>query len=122
MRNGEHNLQTACVRYFRLKYPNRIIFAIPNGAKRSARQGAYYKEEGLTAGVPDLFIPEPVGSFSGFFIEMKTESKTSKPSAVQVEMIKRLEERGYKVIICRSIDNFIAEVDSYFKQKNSANG
>ena len=120
--NREHNLQTACVRYFRLKYPNKIIFAIPNGAKRSARQGAYYKEEGLTAGVPDLFIPEPVGRFSGFFIEMKTESKTSKPSAVQVEMIKKLEKRGYKVIICRSIDNFIAEVDSYFKQKNSANG
>lgn len=118
MRTGEHNLQKACVTWFRLQYPNYILFAIPNGAKRTARQGHYYKEEGLTAGVPDLMIAEPVGYFSGFFVEMKTENKNSKPSPAQVEMIKKLQARGYKVAICRSLDSFIAEVTNYFKSAN----
>lgn len=122
MRTEEHNLQKACVTWFRLQYPNYIIFAIPNGAKRTARQGHYYKEEGLTAGVPDLMIAEPVGYFSGFFIEMKTENKNSKPSPAQVEMIKKLQARGYKVAICRNLDSFIAEVTSYFKSANPIQG
>ena len=118
MRTEEHNLQKACVTWFRLQYPNYIIFAIPNGAKRTARQGRYYKEEGLTAGVPDLFIPEPNETYAGLFIEMKTESKSSKATPAQVEMIKKLQARGYKVAICRSLDSFIAEVTNYFKSAN----
>ena len=115
MKTNEHQLQVACVNYFRIKYPNYLIFSIPNAGKRSVRAGVYYKAEGLVAGVPDLFVPEPCGYFSGLFIEMKTESKNSKPSPAQVEMIKKLQARGYKVVICRSLDNFITEVTNYFK-------
>lgn len=33
------------------------IFAIPNGEARSRTTGARLKAEGVSAGVPDLFIP-----------------------------------------------------------------
>ena len=67
-------------------------------------------------------IAEPVGYFSGFFIEMKTENKNSKPSPAQVEMIKKLQARGYKVAICRNLDSFIAAVTNYFKSANPIPG
>lgn len=114
MKNIEHNLQVACVKWFKLQFPNKIIFSIPNAGKRTARLGHYYKEEGLTAGVPDLFIAEPSGYSAGFFIEMKTESKASKPTPAQEEMISKLRARGYKVAICRTLEQFIAEVNNYF--------
>lgn len=114
MRTEEHNLQKACVTWFRLQYPNYIIFAIPNGAKRTARQGHYYKEEGLTAGVPDLFVPEPNGTYAGLFVEMKTESKSSKATPAQIDMMQKLRERGYYVCVCRNLEEFISTCENYF--------
>ena len=111
MKTEEHNLQKACITWFRLQFPNYIIFAIPNGAKRTARQGRYYKEEGLTAGVPDLMIAEPRGQFAGLFVEMKV--KPNRPSKEQKEILKRLEDAGYKVSVCYSFEDF-EQVVAYY--------
>lgn len=114
MKTNEHQLQVACVNYFRIKYPNYLIFSIPNAGKRSVRAGVYYKAEGLVAGVPDLFVPEPCGYFAGLFIEMKTESKSSKPTPAQEAMMQKLRARGYSVHICRSLEEFISACENYF--------
>lgn len=114
MKQNEHDLQVNCIKIFKIKYPSKMIFSIPNAGKRSVRAGVYYKAEGLLAGVPDLFVPEPTAEFSGLFIEMKTESKASKPTPAQEEMISKLRARGYKVAICRTLEQFIAEVNNYF--------
>lgn len=114
MKTNEHQLQVACVNYFRIKYPNYLIFAIPNAGKRSIRAGVYYKAEGLVAGVPDLFVPEPCGYFSGLFIEMKTESKSSRPTPAQENMMQKLRARGYSVHVCRNLDEFISTCENYF--------
>lgn len=111
----EHELQSNCVHYFRIKFRNRLIFSIPNAGKRSIRAGVYYKAEGLVAGVPDLFIPEPCGNYSGLFIEMKTESKSSRLTDNQKIMIDQLRGRGYRVEVCRSLTEFIAICEDYFK-------
>ena len=116
MRNEEHNIQVACVRWFRLQYRNRLIFAIPNGGARSIVTGAMLKAEGATKGVPDLLIPEPHGEFHGFFVEMKTAKGTIK--AEQKEMMRMLEERGYRCAVCRSFDDFRSIVAGYFKGTN----
>lgn len=47
------------------------MFAIPNSARRSPRQGAWMKAEGLRSGVWDIFIPWPVQKYCGCFVEMK---------------------------------------------------
>lgn len=53
----EHEEQREFVRWFRQSYPSVRIFAIPNGGSRSQREGGRLKLEGVSAGVPDLYIP-----------------------------------------------------------------
>lgn len=57
-KNDEHRIQSACVRWFRLKYPKlkNVLFAVPNGGRRDAITGARLKEEGATSGVSDLIL------------------------------------------------------------------
>lgn len=96
-----------------MQFRDRLIFAIPNGGARSIVTGAMLKAEGATKGVPDLLIPEPSGEFHGLFVEMKTVRGTIK--AEQKEMMRMLEERGYRCAVCRSFDNFRLVVADYFK-------
>lgn len=53
----EHEEQREFVAWFRRQYPDVRIFAIPNGGSRSQREGGRLKLEGVSAGVPDLYIP-----------------------------------------------------------------
>ena len=46
-----------------------IVFAVPNGGSRDAREGANLKVQGVLAGVPDLIILFPMGITC--LIEMK---------------------------------------------------
>lgn len=111
MKQLEHKLQCACVRWFRLQHPNILCFAIPNGGARSALTGAMLKAEGVVAGVPDLMIAVPKNGYAGLFVEMKV--KPNRPSKEQVQVIKRLEDTGYKVAVCYSFDEFVKIVSDY---------
>lgn len=70
----ESKLQIECVKWFRLKFPKVLIYAVPNGGQRNAITGAILKAEGVLAGVADLCIMKPNGKV--FFIEMKSEKGT----------------------------------------------
>jgi len=52
----ESALQSRCVLWFRKQYPNIILFAIPNAAKRSFALAAKMKKEGMISGIPDLMV------------------------------------------------------------------
>lgn len=112
MRNDEHILQVNCVRWFRLQYPKRIIFAIANGGARNAVTGAMLKAEGVTRGVPDLLIPEPHNNYAGLWAEMKTKKGVVSP--YQRDMMRELEKRGYKCEVCRTFDDFQRVIRDYF--------
>jgi hypothetical protein len=45
---SESKLQIAMVKWFRLQYPDHVLYAIPNGGNRSAITGAIMKAEGTT--------------------------------------------------------------------------
>jgi len=104
---SEHTEQVNFVRWFRLQYRDVLIFAIPNGEQRNKITGAKLKAEGVTAGVPDLFIPA-----WKLFIEMK-RSKGGSLSAVQKERIKELEEAGYRVFVCKGFDDAREQVQRF---------
>lgn len=70
------------------------------------------KQEGATAGVPDLFIPEPSQDKHGLWIEMKIKGGHLQDS--QKAMIELLRERGYEVAVCFSFLEFRRAVLSYF--------
>lgn len=55
---SEHEEQVLFVQWFRRQFPGVMIFAIPNGGLRGKIAAAKLKAEGVTAGVPDLYIPE----------------------------------------------------------------
>lgn len=115
MRHLEDNLQQTCVQWFRLQYPDRIIFHIPNGGKRNLFEAVRFKKLGVTKGLPDLCIPEPMSPFNGMFIELKAPKK--KPTHEQNEMLTRLGLRGYKTTWCNSFEDFKLKIENYFNNR-----
>lgn len=100
----EHDEQVMFVNWFRLQFPRVMIIAVPNGAHLAgservrAAKMARMKAEGLTPGVPDLFIPE-----WKFWIEMKRR-KAAVVSPEQRQMIAYLSTCGYETVIARGFD------------------
>lgn len=113
MKHEESNLQQACVKLFRLQYPNLIIFAIPNGGSRNVIEAARLKREGVLAGVADLMILKPNESYYGLFIEMKIGKGRQSESQISFEMY--CIHHNYRYTIARSLDEFINIVENYLK-------
>lgn len=116
----ESQLQRQCVAWFRIYYSNHLIFAIPNGAKRGPALAAIMKAEGVTAGVPDLFVAA-LGIHDGrvvpgLFIEMKYDKGKSTPTQKHIQS--RLANAGYVVTECRTLPEFQSIIDNYFHPKS----
>lgn len=81
-KNDEHRIQSACVRWFRLKYPKlkNVLFAVPYGGRRDAITGARLKEEGATSGVSDLILLKSNRFYGGLCIEMKKPGGRQSPA------------------------------------------
>ena len=114
----EHELQVACVEWFRYQYPrlSKRLFAVPNGGYRDRRTAAKLKDEGVISGVSDLILLKPNIHFHALLIEMKVTEKYSRQSSEQKEWQKELTSLDeYKYVVCRSIDDFMREVNDYLK-------
>ena len=107
----ESGLQISCVNWFRLQYPNHVLFACPNGGFRNAREAGILKAEGVMPGVADLFLMYAAHGYHGLFIEMKTE--TGKLSDYQMKFREKCRGLRYDYIICRSFADFIKIVNIY---------
>lgn len=111
--NDEHKMQCACVKWFRLEYPKLkdMLFAVPNAARRSARNGEYMKDEGMLPGVADLILLKSNRFYGALCVEMKKPDKYQRP--VQKEWQKECEAAGNKYVVCRSLDEFMKVVTDY---------
>lgn len=94
----EHAEQVCFVQWFKLKFPNVRIAAIPNGGFRHQATAKAMKAEGQSPGFPDLFIPE-----WRMFIEMK-RSKGGSVSPEQKEWLGYLESHGYRCFVCKGFE------------------
>ena len=112
----ENSLQASCIQWFRLQYPSKLIFSIPNGALLGGKNRFavinMLKRTGLLNGVPDLFIAEPNTGCAGLFIELKVGKNKLRPQ--QEEIINMLRDRNYGVLICYSLDDFMRGIKNYF--------
>jgi len=106
---SEHLQQVRLVAWFRRTYPDVRVFAVPNGGARSGVQGAKLKAEGVTPGVPDLFVPE-----WSLWIEMKRESGGI-VSPVQRDWIAYLESIGHRVIVGHGFEDAKRQIESVKK-------
>lgn len=120
MREQEHSIQVACVNWFRYRYPNHLIYSIPNGGKRNAIVAAKLKAEGVLAGVPDLFVPVARNGWHGLYIEMKAGK--NKPTEAQNNVMATLSGQGYKCEVCRSLEEFTMVVEAYFDERKNIKG
>lgn len=113
---NEHSEQVALMQWVAIvamkRYGDlRRLHAIPNGGDRQAHVGAAMKAEGVKKGVPDLFLPVPMGKVGetwtgpgweghhGLYIEMKTRKafakKNNNLSPEQIDWLEYLRGAGY---------------------------
>lgn len=99
------------------KYPVlNLLFHIPNGGKRGKAEAGRFRAEGVKAGVPDLFLPAPIGKYHGLFIELKRR-KESKTSEEQKNWIRDLSKQGYCAKICFGWEHASEEITKYLESK-----
>jgi hypothetical protein len=113
---SESQIQQQMVKWFGYKYPECTLFAIPNGHKRNAITGAILKREGVFAGVADLFLMKANQKYNGLWIEVKTDK--GKQSESQKEFERKALREGYKYVICKNIDQFANEVETYINDND----
>lgn len=101
----EHAEQVTFVSQFRIKYPDVRIFAIPNGSFRHKSTAVALKQEGVSSGVPDLYIPA-----WHVWVEMK-RAKGGRLSTEQKEWIKYLESIGDTVLVCNGWEAAVKAVE-----------
>jgi VRR-NUC domain len=126
-KQSEDDLQIGCVQWFDYQYPHfsRLLFHIPNGGKRAKTEvrdrygrvksvpveAARLKRMGTRRGVCDLFFSVSCGVYHGLYIEMKTlEGKTSKE---QREFMMLAGAQGYRVEVCRTLEQFQKIIKEY---------
>lgn len=100
----EHEEQREFVKWFRQTHEGVRIFAIPNGGQRSMSAAARLKAEGVSAGVPDLFIPQWVT-----WVEMKRKTG-GVVSEAQKDWISYLTGCGHTVIVAKGCDDAIKQI------------
>lgn len=111
----EHDVQVACVAWFRAVYPNDapMLFAVPNGGHRNKAEAARMKAEGVTPGVSDLILLEARGRYGALCIEMKTHARGSGQSEWQEWWQGETEKAGNRYVVVRDVDEFAAAVREY---------
>ncbi|WP_455674766.1 VRR-NUC domain-containing protein [Phocaeicola sp.] len=93
--------------------PEKLIFAVPNGGSRHAREAANLKRQGVKAGVSDVIVLIPKKGFASLCLEFKI--KTGKQSDHQIEFQKQAESCRSKYVIVRSAMQAIEELKKYLQ-------
>jgi hypothetical protein len=102
---SEEALQQKCCFWFHNTYPNLrgLLFAVPNGGARSAKEGKALKLTGVVSGVSDLIL---LYKQKAYMIELKTMQKNSKQSVNQLIWAEKVKEQGFNYNLVRSLDEF----------------
>jgi len=99
-------------------YPElRWMHSIPNGGNRNPREAARLVQQGVKAGVSDVFLPVARNGHHGLYIEMK-RSKSSGRSHIteaQGDFMFAMTEQKYKCVVCYGFLEAITEISNYLE-------
>ena len=100
----EDGLQQKCVFWFHNAYPDLrgLLFSVPNGGLRSAREGRKMKLTGQVSGVSDLIF-----MYAGktYLLELKkTEKDKQRPGQVKWQTL--VEGQGFEYTVVYSLAQF----------------
>ena len=93
----------------------RLLYAVPNGGRRSPRVAADMKREGQKPGVPDLHLPIGRGGYFGLWIEMKTAKGRVSPE--QKQWHEDLVAQNHLVVVARSAQAAVDTITDYLRRK-----
>lgn len=129
MYRRESNLQSACVRYFRMQYPalGRLYISVPNGVPLGRASAVQFIREGLTKGVADTLLLVARGGFHGLAIEFKTEEVIYKQgrkitqrtyqTPEQKEWAELVREQGWLYVVVRTFEEFEETIRLYLSDE-----
>jgi hypothetical protein len=89
--------------------PGAVAFAIGNGGKRHPKVAKEMKDEGVTAGVPDIFI---IHCRQAYFLEMK-KPKGGRMSKEQRIMMARLVGAGAICAVAAGLEAAIRQLEAW---------
>lgn len=112
----EHTLQSRCVRWFRMQYPNmrHNLFAVPNGGYRTKTTAALMKAEGQLSGVADLILLKRKGKCGALLLEAKVKGNYQSDNQKLWQSL--IETDGYEYRIFHSLEEFIEIVTEYLNR------
>lgn len=94
--------------------PGALLFAIPNGGKRTASNAARLKREGVLAGIPDIMLAWPAHGYHGLFVEMKRAQKSrATTTSHQKAAMATLEAAGYRCLVAYGFREAMAAIEAY---------
>lgn len=108
---SESEEQIGLLRWWRAEFPRVRIFHVPNGGRRAMSVARKLKDEGVCAGVPDLYCPE-----WRMWIEMKRQ-RGGKLSDEQMDWIDYLRSIGDTVIIGRGATDASRQVMEWLSRR-----
>lgn len=85
----------------------------PNGGSRNRLEAVKLKQMGVKAGVSDLCLPYPKGTYCGLYIEMKYGS--NRQTENQKEFLADMAAVGHYVATCYSAEMAIEVIEEYLQ-------
>lgn len=103
----EEELQQKCVVWFHNSYPlyRGLLFHVPNGGRRTGREGKKFKQMGVIPGVADLIL---LVNNTAYLLELKDEK--GRQSKAQREWQDTVTGNGYVYLVLNSLEKFKREV------------
>lgn len=100
---SEDRLQQECYLWFHNTYPEfrGLLFHVPNGGSRNAREGAKFKAMGVVPGVADLLF---IWKGNLYAFELKTDKGSQSLSQKKWQVI--AEENGVIYEVVRDLSKF----------------
>lgn len=98
-----------------------LLFAIPNGGRRNSWTGARMKREGLTAGIPDVFLAWPKNGLHGLFLELKRPKGSStqgRVSKAQKAALSTLLAAGYGCVVAYGYSEARKAIEDYLQERH----
>lgn len=94
------------------RYPElKMLYHCPNGGSRNKIEAAKLKQMGVVAGVPDLHLPVPRGSYHGLYIELKYGG--GRLEKTQREFLQSAAGYGYYAVCCYGAETAIRTIQEY---------
>jgi len=116
----EHQEQVALMQWVALskaRFPAlNNLAAVPNGGVRHIAVARKLKAEGVSKGYPDILLDYPSGIYHGLRIELKRQ-KGSYPTPEQKEWLERLNNAGFKAVVCKGWVEAKEVIEAYLEQR-----